>query len=919
MTGAPQGLQDILPLSPLQQGLYFLSSYDDSALDVYNVQLGLDLTGPLDTDRLRRAVEALLTRHPNLKAAFRTRRNGDPVTVVPHTVDIPWQDADLSGLDAAERDRRVGRLTEADRHTRFDLTRPPLVRFTAIRLAPERHRLLFTHHHLLLDGWSTARVVQELFALYAADGSPTALPEVRPYRDYLAWAAAQDTGADERAWRGALAGLDGPTVVAPGLDGQPQAVPPARDVELSPDSARALVAAARSLDVTVPVVVQTLWSLVLADMTGRQDVVSGTTVSGRPAELTGAASMVGLFINTLPVRVRIRHDETLAELVRRTADEQAALLAHHHVALARIQKLTDSGGPLFDTLCVFENYLVDTGPDDQEGSETKEFAGLRVEAVTGRDATHYPLTLVAAPGPDGGPVLRLSYRTDAMSEHDVVRVATRLRRAVEEFTADPHRPLPRTDLLTPEERDRVLNAFNADTVDVEPATLPVLFERQAAAHPGRPAVDDAGRVLTYTELNTRANLLAHALIAAGTGPEDVVGVALRRGADVYVAQLAVGKAGGVFAPLDPDQPAERLTGLIAGSGATVVLTHSGTDHTVWSGDATVIATDRLPEGLPDHNPTDADRRAPLRPHNGAYLIHTSGSTGRPKGVLVEHRPLVDLIAWAHARFAARPGDRVTQFASPSFDVTFAELANSFFSGATLVIVPEEERAGAPLADFLNRAAITLAVIPPTVVASLPLDASLPEGMTLIVGTEALPPEVVRAWADRHRLFNAYGPTEAVVNSATWEVPAEWTGGPVPIGPPDVNKRAYVLDSALRPVAPGVLGELYIGGPGLARGYLGRPRITADRFVADPFGEPGTRMYRTGDLARWNERGELEYAGRTDHQLKIRGFRVEPGEVEARLTAHPAVAQAVVTGHTDHRGVRRLVAHAVPASVSYTHL
>ncbi|EGE39932.1 non-ribosomal peptide synthetase [Streptomyces sp. SID4928] len=912
MTGAPQGLQDILPLSPLQQGLYFLSSYDDSALDVYNVQLGLDLTGPLDTDRLRRAVAALLDRHPNLKAAFRTRRNGDPVTVVPHTVDIPWQETDLSGVDAAERDRRVARLADADRHTRFDLARPPLVRFTAIRLSAERHRLLFTHHHLLLDGWSTARVVQELFALYAADGSTTTLPEVRPYRDYLAWAAAQDTGVDERAWRGALAGLDGPTVIAPGLDGQPQAQPATRDVELSPGSAKALTATARALDVTVPVVVQTLWSLVLADLTGRRDIVSGTTVSGRPAELAGADSMVGLFINTLPVRVRIRHDETLAELVRRTAGEQAALLAHHHVALARIQKLTETGGPLFDTLCVFENYLVDSGPDDPEDAREKEFAGLRVEAVSGRDATHYPLTLVAAPGADGGPLLRLSYRADAIGGREAARIAARLRRAVEEFTADPHRPLPRTDLLTPEERDRVLNTFNADTTDVEPATLPELFERQAAAHPDRPAVEAAGRVLTYTELNTRANRLAHALIATGVGPEDVVGVALRRGADVHIAQLAVGKAGGVFAPLDPDQPAERLAGLIAGSGAAVVLAHSGTDHTPWSGDATVIATDRLPEGLPGHNPTDADRRAPLRLHNGAYLIHTSGSTGRPKGVLVEHRPLVDLITWAHARFATRPGDRVTQFASPSFDVTFAELANSLFAGATLVVVPEEERAGAPLADFLNRAAITLAVIPPTVVASLPLDASLPAGMSLVVGTEALPPEVVRAWADRHRLFNAYGPTEAVVNSATWEVPARWTGGPVPIGPPDVNKRAYVLDDALRPVAPGVLGELYIGGPGLARGYLGRPLITADRFVADPFGAPGTRMYRTGDLARWNERGELEYAGRTDHQLKIRGFRVEPGEVEARLTDHPAIAQAVVTGHTDHRGVRRLVAHAVPA-------
>ncbi|MFJ9528252.1 amino acid adenylation domain-containing protein [Streptomyces cyaneofuscatus] len=911
MTGAPQGLQDILPLSPLQQGLYFLSSYDDSALDVYNVQLGLDLAGPLDTDRLRRAADALLTRHPNLKAAFRTRRNGDPVTVIPHTVAVPWQDADLSGLADAERDRRVRRLTDADRHTRFDLARPPLIRFTTIRLAPERHRLLFTHHHLLLDGWSTARVVQELFALYAADGTPTALPEVRPYRDYLAWAAAQDTEADERAWSEALAGLDGPTVIAPGLDGQPQAEPAALDVELAPGSAAALVAAARALDVTVPVVVQTLWSLVLADLTGRQDVVSGTTVSGRPAELAGSEGMVGLFINTLPVRVRLRHDETLAALVRRTAGEQAALLAHHHVALARIQKLTGSGGPLFDTLCVFENYLVDSAPA-QDAADPQEFAGVRVEAVTGQDATHYPLTLVAAPGSDGGPVLRLRYRSDAFTGQDAARVAARLRRAVEEFTADPHRPLPRTDLLTPEERDQVLHAFNADTVAVEPATLPALFEEQAAAHPDEPAVDDSGRVLTYAELNTRANHLAHALIAAGTGPEDVVGVALRRGADVYVAQLAVGKAGGVFAPLDPDQPAERLAGLITDSRAAVVLAHSGTDHTAWSGDATVIATDRLPDGLPGHNPTDADRRAPLRLHNGAYLIYTSGSTGRPKGVLVEHRPLVDLIAWAHACFGTGPGDRVTQFASPSFDVTFCELANSLFSGATLVVVPGEERAGAPLADFLNRAAVTLAVIPPTVVASLPPDTPLPEGMTLIVGTEALPPETVRTWARRHRLFNAYGPTEAVVNSATWEVPAGWTDGPVPIGPPDVNKRAYVLDSALRPVAPGILGELYVAGPGLARGYLGRPLITADRFVADPFGEPGTRMYRTGDLARWNAKGELEYAGRTDHQLKIRGFRVEPGEVEARLTAHPAIAHAVVTGHTDHRGVRRLVAHAVPA-------
>ncbi|MFH9072083.1 non-ribosomal peptide synthetase [Streptomyces alboflavus] len=913
MTGAPAGLQDILPLSPLQQGLYFLSSYDESALDVYTVQIAFDLEGPLDGPRLRRAADALLRRHPNLMAAFRQRKNGEPVTLIPHGVELPWREQDLTGLPAAEREREARRITDADRGERFDLGTPPLIRFTALRLAERRHRLLFTHHHLLLDGWSTARVIQELFTLYAADGAASGLPQVRPYRDYLAWAAARDTAADERAWQTALTGLEGPTVVAP--TALPAVEPATLDIPLGARLGAALTATARDLDVTAPTVVQTLWSLILADLTGRQDIVSGTTVSGRPAELGGVEGMVGLFINTLPVRVTLRPAETLAALLRRVSGEQSALLAHHHIGLARVQQLADLGGPLFDTLCVFENYLVEQGGTGDSGDAgSAEFAGLRVTAVRGADATHYPLTLVAAPAADGGLTLRLRHHPDAFDAPRVRRVADRLVRAVEEFTTDPHRPLAQLDLLTAEEREQVLRGFNSDVTDVTAATLPALFEARAAAHADLPAVTDGERTLTYQELNERANALAHRLIAHGVGPEDVVGVALPRGADVYVAQLAVAKAGGVFAPLDPGYPADRLTSLRADASIRTVLTGSGTDTAAWSGPATVLHADAPPAAdEPRHNPTDADRRAPLRLDHGAYLIYTSGSTGTPKGVLVAHRPLADLIAWAHACFGTGPGDRVTQFASPSFDVTFCELANSLFSGATLVVVPEERRAGEPLAEFLRDADLTLAVIPPTVVASLPPAARLPRDLTLIVGTEALPGEVIRTWAARHRLFNAYGPTEAVVNSATWLVPRDWTGGPVPIGPPDVNKRAYVLDEALRPVAPGTLGELYIAGTGLARGYLGRPGITADRFVADPFGPAGTRMYRTGDLARWNTAGELEYAGRTDHQLKIRGFRVEPGEVEARLTAHPRVAQAVVTDRADDRGVRRLVAHVVPVA------
>ncbi|WP_428986060.1 amino acid adenylation domain-containing protein [Streptomyces pyxinae] len=947
----------MLPLSPLQQGLYFLSSYDTGSSDavggsrdtgadraggtgttggpgdtgangaaapagpgpdVYTVQLALDLEGPLDRERLRRAALALLDRHPNLKSAFRARRNGEPVALIPHRAEPAWRHTDLAALEPAGRAAEADRLTAADRATRFDLATPPLIRFTTLRLGPDHHRLLLTHHHLLLDGWSTARVVQELFALYAADGGPDGLPAVRPYRDYLSWAAAQDADAGDRAWTQALAGLEGPTLIAPALAQQPPAEPAELAVDVDPAVAAALAAVAGELDVTVPVAVQTLWSLVVGRFTGRADVVSGTTVSGRPAELTGSETMVGLFINTLPVRVRLDPAETLAELVVRTAREQVPLLTHHQVALSRIQRVAGPGGPLFDTLCVFENYLVRSVTPDgaAAGSENAdrvpEFAGLRVTSVSGRDATHYPLTLVAAPGPDGGPALRLRHRRDALSDREAARIAAQLGSAVRAFATDPHRRLAAVELLPAEERHRVLTEFNSDTVPTVPRTLPALFEERAAAHPDLPAVTDGTTTLTYAELNTRANALAHHLITRGIGPEDVVGVALRRGAEVYVAQLAVAKAGGVFAPLDPDYPAARLAALVTGSGAAAILTRTGTDPAPWASGVPVLRTDDLPAGLPDRDPTDRDRRAPLRLDNGAYLIHTSGSTGTPKGVLVAHRPLADLIAWAHACFATGPGDRVTQFASPSFDVTFCELANSLFSGATLVVVDEECRAGEPLARFLTEAGITLAVIPPSVVASLPPDARLPEGMTLIVGTEALPPEVVRAWAGRHRLFNAYGPTEAVVNSATWPVPADWTGGPVPIGPPDVNKRAYVLDAALRPVAPGVLGELYLAGTGLARGYLGLPRTTAERFVADPFGPPGTRMYRTGDLARWTESGELLYAGRTDHQLKIRGFRVEPGEVEARLTAHPEVARAVVGDHADDRGVRRLVAHVVPA-------
>ena len=914
LAGRVGALADVLPATPLQEGFYFHSVLEDGH-DPYLPQVVFDAgsgDAPVDPARLRRSLEALLDRHPNLRAGFFQLASGAVVSVVPRDAPVPWREVDLSAVPEAEQAAAVGRLAEEDLAAGFDQSHPPLLRATLARLDRGRSRLIVTSHHALMDGWSLPLFFDELTRIYDADGDTSELEAVRPFRDYLAWLAARDPGSGQAAWREALAGLDGPTLVAPDL--APGPAPRLIEVELPAAATAVLTETARHRHLTLNSVVQAAWGAALSAATGRSDVVFGATVAGRPPDLDGIESMIGLFINTVPVRVALRPGAPLLAVAEDVQAAQARLLEHHHLPLSQIVREAAGADELFDTLVAFENFpdldddVATDDPAPDGAAPDGPGSGLTLDEVDAQDVTHYPLTLIATPGE----ALRigLRYRADHWSETDASDILGRVVRLLTAAVEDPDAPLARVDLLTPGERRRALVDWNATGPATPEVTFPAAFEAHAAATPDAMAAVCGDEQLTYRQLNERANRLARLLVAAGAGPDTVVAVTLPRSLDLITALVAVMKSGAAYLALDPDYPPDRLRMMLADAAPVVAVTSTAVPEGVRPRPAVIVddeSTAARLAALPADDLTDTDRRAPLRPGHAAYVIYTSGSTGRPKGVVVAHTGVAKLIATQTERLRITAVSRVLQFASPSFDLAFWEMVQAFGSGACLVVVPGERRvAGPELTDYLAEQRVTHLALPPSVLTALPADTDLPPGSTLLCGTEAVPPEVVARFSTGRRMFNAYGPTEATVNSTLWECPPGHRG-PVPIGHPDPQMTAYVLDSALRLCLPGAPGELYIGGAGLARGYHRQPGLTATRFVADPYGPPGSRLYRTGDRARWNADGAIEFLGRVDDQVKIRGFRIEPGEVEVVLESHPDVGRAVVVAREDD-GVRRLVGY-----------
>ncbi|RZL81354.1 MAG: amino acid adenylation domain-containing protein, partial [Rhodococcus sp. (in: high G+C Gram-positive bacteria)] len=896
---------EVWPLAPLQTGLVFHAILASESADVYAVQTVLGLSGQVHADRVKAAAQAILDRYANLRVAFLTDGVGEPVQVVLEGLVVPWWEADVSGVDAGERDDELARLLSDDAAAGFDLSEPPLLRFGLVTMGAGDFRLVFSYHHVLLDGWSMPLLMREMLTVYGAGGDGSVLEPVVSYRRYLGWLATQDRHRSLEVWEEALEGAE-PALLATGRPESARGSSVLRR-ELDEDLSSEMLELASRLSVTVNTVVQVAWAIVLGMHTGRHDVVFGATASGRSGQIPAIESMVGLFINTLPVRVRLDPRESIARLIARVQMEQAELIEHHHVPLPEIQRVAGMGA-LFDTLTVFESY-----PNDRRSlaSLLESIGSLSITSLDSYGGTNYSLTLAVETGERTSVSL---WHDPAFFDCDEVQaIADRFHRVLESMVTAPEAATGDIDLLDPEERNLLVPVRGAPAETVR--TLPEILSAAVAHDPSAVAVVCGARSLTYRELDDESSRIARVLTSRGVGPESTVAVAVPRSVESVLAVWAVAKAGGAFVPVDPSYPARRLEYLITDSAAVFGITVAECVGTLprtldwWVLDDPEM---RAEWSTWSAEPvTDADRITPLRADHPAYMIYTSGTTGQPKAVVVPHRGLGSLAAEMAERFAVTADARVLHVASPSFDASVLEYLLATGSAASLVVVPAAVAGGEELGRIVESAAVTHAFLTPTMLATVPVE-RISSVRCLLTGAEAVPVSVVELFAAGRRMHDLYGPTEATVAVAI--SPPLPPHGPVTLGGPVRGVSLAVLDAWLRPLPAGVAGELYVAGAPLARGYHDRPGLTAERFVANPFGAPGARMYRTGDVVRWVERESgpvLEYLGRSDFQVTVRGRRIELGEIDAALTEQPGIGSVVTVDRKGPSGQTVLVSYVVP--------
>ncbi|PWK81234.1 non-ribosomal peptide synthase protein (TIGR01720 family)/amino acid adenylation domain-containing protein [Lentzea atacamensis] len=873
------GLVDAYPLSPMQQGMLFhvLEAPADTA--VYWAQDVRELRGPLDVAALREAWRVVVSRHPALRSAFVWEGVDSPVQVVLGEVDVPFEVLDWTS--AADPDAALDELLDADQRRGFDVTTAPLLRvYVADR--GDRQWVVFTFHHLYLDGWSIPLVWDEVIAAYRGQS----LPAVRPYRDYIAWLQQQPAADD--FWREYLDGFTSPTALPVDRTARLHWEQGRRHRELPENVALALEDLARRERVTISAVVQAAWALLLASHSGEDDVVFGLTVSGRPASLAGVESIVGLFINTLPVRIRVPGDLTPFDRWLRTVqDGQVAVQRFEHSPLVDIQRV--AGVPrLFESIVAVQN--LPGGFDD--GDDADEF-----DSPALLEQGRYPLKLVV--DVDGQLALLCEYSTGAFDDATVEALLDQLERILTTVAGTPGTPVREIALLDVDRRAEVLG-WGSSTPRSLPAThLAALFGRQVVAHPDRVALR-GGVELTYAQLDRRASGVARWLRDEGVGEGTRVGLYLDRSAELIIAMLGVIGAGGSYVPLDPAQGTARITQMIETADVGLVVT---------AGERTLDGLGARVLELPS---TEAEGPLPVtgEPGSELYVLFTSGSTGEPKGVSLTHEGVARVCT--DPAFSVEPGDVVSHLAGIGFDTGAFEIWLALLNGATLVVGPADVAERMDVGKFLRQNDITASLLTTGLFHQLvETSPDVLDGLRLlVVGGDALQAQHARTARERRpdlRIVNAYGPTETTMTCTVHTLEGT-VDAQVPIGRPFAGMRAYVLDTWLQVLPPGVAGELFVGGPGVARGYVGRADLTAERFVPDRT-RSGERLYRTGDRARWRADGTLEFLGRADDQVKIRGFRVEPGEVEALLTAHEDVRAAAVVATTAVTG-KRLVAYVV---------
>jgi amino acid adenylation domain-containing protein/non-ribosomal peptide synthase protein (TIGR01720 family) len=896
-------LVDLYPLSPMQAGMLFHSLYAPGG-SAYLNQLRVDIDG-LDVARFKAAWRAVLERHEVLRTGFLV---GEPALQwVARQIELPMVEHDWrSDSDVA---RALDDLAQAQLAQGFDLAQPPLMRLVLVHTQSGKHHFIWTMHHLLLDGWSTSQLMGEMLRHYA--GEAVAFQGGR-YADYIAWLQQRDGAADERYWREQLGRTEGPTWLA-------NTLPKPRDAqagygmhrcEIEAPRTRALMEAAKRERVTLNTLVQAAWALLLARHTGQRTVSFGATVAGRPVELPGAQQMLGLFINTLPVIATLQPAQRVGDWLRALQAQNLGAQENEHTPLYEIQRWAGQGGQdLFDSIVVFENYPLDQAL--KQGAPDR----LRFGEVWNREETNYPMTVSV--NQDETLVLSYSHARSQFGEALVQTLARRMETLLEALAHSPGARVGDIGLRDDSEEGSPKSEHTKDLNAID-AGQPVhrWIERQAAAHPDATAVVFGDQALSYAELDLRANRLAHRLIGLGVAPEVKVGIAVERSIEMVVGLLAILKAGGAYVPLDPEYPADRLAYMIADSGICLLLTQSHVAPKLpLQDEVRVLALDAVDLAAePAHAPEVAVHADHL-----VYVIYTSGSTGRPKGTQLTHRNVTRLLDSTQPWFGFGPQDVWTNFHSYAFDFSVWEIFGALCTGGKLVVVPFwVSRSPDDFVALLRAQQVTVLNQTPSAFRQLIHSAALAAGDRLplrcvIFGGEALEPESLRPWIERFgdrqpQLVNMYGITETTVH-VTYRpiVRADLDEQSSPVGACIPDLGMWVLDSDLNPLPVGVAGELHVSGAGLARGYLNRAGLSAERFVAAPFGPAGGRLYRTGDLVRWRGDGQLDYLGRIDHQVKIRGFRIELGEIEAQLLAQPEVREAVVLAK-EGAGGTRLVAY-----------
>ncbi|MGH3823001.1 MAG: amino acid adenylation domain-containing protein, partial [Pseudonocardiaceae bacterium] len=923
LVGTGRDVEDVYRLTPLQAGLVFHSLLDPGSA-AYVDQTQLRLSGIDDPQAWGAAWQRVMERNSPLRTAIAWQGIDEPVQIVHRQLTLPITYHDWRGLSEGEQQEELARIAAIER-TEVDLRVPPLLRLVLARVPGDELVLVWTHHHVILDGWSVGAVFGEVCEQYAAtiQGRVPELVARRPFRDYLHWLDEQDPDQAEQHWRAVLSGFDSRTPLPydrPPRQAHRSESTESIDIQLGTQHTIQLQQIAKRHGLTVNTVVQGAWALLLSRYSGQRDVVFGTTVSGRPAELAGVEFMIGMFINTVPTRVQVKDEQQLVSWLRELQGAQIESRGFVFLSLTQIQTYSElpPGNALFDSMMVFENYPFD--------SAAVTDTGLLIRHAHIRETTNFPLTVLAFLGEHLG--LRLAYDPQLFDVATIERIAQHLLTLLTGIATDPDQLLIQLSLLSAAQRHQMVVEWNSTDLAVPVATMPELFAAQVTRTPDAVAVvvegEGEGEELSYTDLNERANRLARWLITRGVGPEQFVGLALPRSVDMVVALLAVTKAGAAYLPIDPGYPLARIRFICTDANPAVVLTAEEISGCLPADVPRLVIDDSQTiqqiAGYPGSEITDAERREPLVPIHPAYAIYTSGSTGRPKAVVITHQSVVDLAGWAAAEFGVAGLSRVLASTSLNFDVSVFEIFCPLLVGGCVELVRDVLALGESApgeAGTTERVASLISGVPSALSQGLSHGGGGVRADTVVLAGEALSARVAReiqAETSCQRIANIYGPTEATVYATAWysELPVDQSP---PIGRPIANTRVFVLDGWLRPVPIGVVGELYIAGAGLARGYLGRPGLTATRFVANPYGAPGGRMYRSGDLVRWGPDGELVYLGRVDEQVKIRGFRIELGEIESVLAAHPGVAQVVVVAREHVSGTQRLIAYLVPTAQS----